>query len=118
MIAGREAGDALADRLDHARALVAEHGGRVAGRVGAAGRVEVGVADAAGGEAHQHLARPRPVELDVLDDERLGELLEYGGADLHGCADPNGSVRFPDGARLPQRSASTRAIAGLAGSTS
>ena len=59
--------------------------GRVAGRVGAAGRVEVGVTDAAGREPHEHLARPRPVELDVLDDERLGELLENGGADLHGA---------------------------------
>ena len=69
--------------LDDAGALVAEHGGRVAGGVGAAGGVEVGVADAAGGEPDEHLARAGPVELDVLDDERLGELLEHGGADLH-----------------------------------
>ena len=41
------------------------------------------MADAAGAEAHQHLAGLRPLELDVLDDERLGELLENGGADLH-----------------------------------
>ena len=65
-------------------ALVAEHRRRVSGRVGAAGRVEVGVTHAAGGEAHQHLARPWPLKLDVLDDERVGELLEDGGADLHG----------------------------------
>ena len=38
---------------------------------------------AAGGEAHEHLARPWPLKLDVLDDERVGELLENGGADLH-----------------------------------
>ena len=57
VIAGRDRGDALADALDHARALVAEHGRRVAGRVGAGGGVEVGVADAAGDEANEHLAR-------------------------------------------------------------
>ena len=88
VVAGRHARHALADLLDHARALVPEHGRGVAGGVGAAGRVEVGVADPAGREAHEHLAGSRPVELDVLDDERLGELLENGGANPHG-ADPN-----------------------------
>ena len=85
MVAGRDARHALADLLDDPGALVAEHGRGVAGRVGAARRVEVGVADAAGGEAHEHLTRSRPVELDVLDDERLGELLQNGGANLHGA---------------------------------
>ena len=42
------------------------------------------MADAAGVQAHEHLARPRPGELHVLDDERLPELLEHRGADLHG----------------------------------
>ena len=46
-----------ADRLDDAGALVAEHGR--AGRLGGAvDRVQVGVADAAGVQPHQHLARP------------------------------------------------------------
>ena len=74
---------ALADRLDDARALVAEHARRVAGRVGARGGVHVGVADAAGGEPDEHLARLRLGELDLLDDERLPELLEHCGADPH-----------------------------------
>ena len=56
VVAGRERVDAGADRLDHAGALVAEHGRRVAGGVDARGRVEVGVADAAGDQPHQHLA--------------------------------------------------------------
>ncbi len=43
------------------------------------------MADAAGGEAHEHLTRPGPVELDVLDGERLGELLQNGGANPHGA---------------------------------
>ena len=46
------------DRLDHARALVAEHR-RAAGRRRAVDRVVVGVADAAGVQPHEHLARAR-----------------------------------------------------------
>ena len=42
------------------------------------------MADAAGDEADQHLAGPRLGELDLLDDERLAELLEHRGAHLHG----------------------------------
>ena len=70
-------------RLDDAGALVAEHAGRVAGRVGAGGGVEVGVADAAGDEADEHLAGLRLGEVELLDDEGLAELLEDGGTDLH-----------------------------------
>ena len=95
MVAGRDARHALADLLDDPRALVPEHGGGVAGGIGATGGVEVGVADAAGREAHEHLTGSRPVELDLLDDERLGELLENGGANLHG-ADPNAKRQGSD----------------------
>jgi hypothetical protein len=35
-------------------------------------------------KAHEDLTRLRPCEVDVLDDERLTELLEHCGADLHG----------------------------------
>ena len=59
VVADLEVLDALAELLDDARALMAEHGGRVAGRVGAGGRVHVGVADAACHQADQHLARLR-----------------------------------------------------------
>ena len=71
------------DLLDDPRSLVAEDRRRVAGGVGAGGGVEVGVADAAGGEADQDLARLRLGELDLLDGERLAELLEDRGAHLH-----------------------------------
>ena len=73
-----------ADLLDDAGALVPEHRRRVAGRVGAGGGVEVRVADAAGDEANENLARPRLGEVDLLDDERPAELLENRSADLHG----------------------------------
>ena len=72
-----------ADRLDDAGSLVAEHRRRVAGRVGAGGRVEVGVADAAGDESDERLPGPRLGELDLLHSERLPELLEHRGAHLH-----------------------------------
>ena len=83
VVAGRDRGDPVADLLDHPGALVAEHGRRVARRIGARGRVQVGVADPAGFEPHQHLARARLGQVDLLDRQRLPELLEHGGADLH-----------------------------------
>ena len=70
VIAGRDERDAVADALDDTGALVAENARRIAGRVGAGGGVEVGVADAAGGEPHEHLAGLRLGEIDLLDDER------------------------------------------------
>ena len=86
VVAGRDERDAVTDALDDAGALVAEHAGRVAGRVGAGGGVEVGVADAAGGEPDEHLARLRLGEVDLLDDERAAELLENCCADFHGAS--------------------------------
>src|SRR5436190_11769565 len=74
MVARRERRDAGPDDLDDARALVPEHARRVAARVGAGRRVEIGVTDAAGDDADQRLARFRSLQLDVLDDERLPEL--------------------------------------------
>src|SRR5205814_10364449 len=73
------------DRLDDARALVAEHARRVAARIGARGGVEIGVAVAARREPDERLAGFRLLEPDVLDDERLPELLENCGADVQKC---------------------------------
>jgi hypothetical protein len=41
------------------------------------------VADPAGREPYEHLSRLRLGEVDLLDDERLPEVLEHGGTDLH-----------------------------------
>jgi hypothetical protein len=84
MVSRREAHAALANLFHDAGALVAQHGRRVAGRVRPAGGVEVGVAHPAGGETDQHLARAGAVEVHLLHHQWLGELLEHGGADLHG----------------------------------
>ena len=51
VVARREGRDAVTDRLDDARALMAEDGRGVTGGVDAAGGVEVGMADPAGGQA-------------------------------------------------------------------
>ena len=83
MVAGRDVGDALADGLDHAGALVAEHGRGVAGGVDAGGRVHVGVADAAGDESDERLSGARPGQLELLHDQRPAELLEQRGANPH-----------------------------------
>ena len=83
VVAGRDERHARADRLDDARALVPEHARRVAGRVGARRGVQIGVADAARGQPDERLTGLRLREVDLLDDERLPELLENSGADLH-----------------------------------
>jgi hypothetical protein len=83
VVADRERGDAGADGLDHAGALVAEDARRVPAGIGAGRGIQVGVADAAGDEPDERLARLGLGELDLLDGERLPELLEHGGADLH-----------------------------------
>ena len=57
--------------------------GEYPGRVCARGREEVGVADAAGDQPHEHLARARLGELELLYLEGRPERLEHGCADLH-----------------------------------
>ncbi len=67
------------DGLDDAGPLVTEHDRRLA-RPLAVTDVEVGVADARGGDPHSDLARPRGLELEVLEPERLAGSVEHGGA--------------------------------------
>ena len=90
---GREEGDdvvarlderhAVAHRLDDARTLVPEDAGGVAGRIGAGGRVEIGVADTAGGKPDDDLPGLRLGELHVLDDERFAKPFEHRSTNLH-----------------------------------
>ena len=60
---------ARADGVDDARALVAEHHRQVV-RPDAVDDVEIGAADARGGDAHAHLAGLRLGQLDLLDAQR------------------------------------------------
>ena len=81
VIAGLDVGDIVADRLDHAGRLVAEHA-RGGERIQALHEMQVGVAEAGEGGAHQHLAALQRRVLHVLDGERLMRLVEDGC--LHG----------------------------------
>jgi hypothetical protein len=82
VVARLQRGDARSDRLDHSCALVPEHARRIPARVGTGRRVEVGMADAAGDDPNERLALLRLLQLDVLDDERLPELLQDCCADV------------------------------------
>jgi len=93
VVADLQVAHALADRLDDARALVAEHRRGVARRVDARGGVHVRVADAACDEAHEHLTGARLRELELLHDERLSELLEYCGTHAHAAQSTAGPAR-------------------------
>ena len=95
--------DVLADGLDDARALVTEDARHVAARIGARGRVQVRVADAAGDEADERLSRLRLGEVHVLDDERLPELLEHCGADPHAAPSVDAGRRLSPGCHPPTR---------------
>ena len=69
MIADREPAHALAELLDHPRALVPEHD-RLR-RMAAGMLVQVGVADAGRDEAHAHLARARLFLLELFERGRI-----------------------------------------------
>jgi hypothetical protein len=62
---------------------VAENRRLIAGRIGTGSRVQVRVADPARDEPDEHLARLRLRQVDLLDDERLPELLENCGPNPH-----------------------------------
>ena len=72
--------------------LMAEHHGQRARAIAVDGR-KVGVAEAGGADAHQDLVLARRVQVQRLDDERLGHgigarlfhLVDDGGADFHGA---------------------------------
>jgi hypothetical protein len=86
VVAGLDRGDTVADLLDDSSALVSEHRRRVARRIGARGGVEIGVAHTAGDETHERLPGPGLGEIDLLDGERLPELLEHRRANPHRTA--------------------------------
>jgi hypothetical protein len=85
VVAGHEARDARAHVDDDARALVAEDDREQALRIGPRARELVGVADAGGLDLDEDLAGLGPVELDVLDDERLASLVTDGGTGAYGA---------------------------------
>ena len=108
VVAGRDVVDALPHGLDDAGALVPEHHRHAAGAEVAVGEVEVGVAHAGGGDAHEQLAGARRLELDLLDGERRVVGVQDGGADPHAtrCASSasrSGDDAEPGPVRRPDR---------------
>ena len=83
VVALRDERHIVAHPLDDACALVpSTHGAYPLGSAPGS-CVEIRVADAARDEPDEHFAGLRLCEVHILDDERLPELLEHGGADLH-----------------------------------
>jgi ubiquinone biosynthesis protein len=78
MVAGRDSGHALADRLDHSGALMAEDR-RPRVRVDPIDDVEVGVANAARGHANGDLPSARRIDVDVLYPKRLAGFVQDRG---------------------------------------
>ena len=109
VVAGLEQGHAGTDGLDHPGPLVTEHGRRITRGVDAGGGVEVGVADAAGDQAHQRLALLGLGQLELLNRERLPELLQHRRAHSHRaivCERALGRqavARWPPGRQSSQR---------------
>ncbi len=83
MVSGNDVCDAVSHRLHDACALVPHHRGPLARAEVAVREANVGVADADRGDAHEHLARLRRVEIDVLDRDRVAGLAQDRGADPH-----------------------------------
>ena len=73
MVADREPGDALADLLDYACALVAADD-RVPDRDVTGAQVVIGVAQSRGRELDKDLAGPRLVQVKLYDLERLSRV--------------------------------------------
>ena len=86
VVAGRDRHHALADRSTTPAPSCPRTVGAYPDGSTPGGGVHVGVAHAAGDEPDQHLASPGIGQLELADDERAAELLQYGGANLHvGC---------------------------------
>jgi hypothetical protein len=65
-----------AEGLDHARRLVAEHGGKL-DALSRAPHMEITGADAAGRNPHPHLALPRRAHHDLLDPRKRTRLVDH-----------------------------------------
>jgi hypothetical protein len=101
MIPDRETANALAQRFDHARAFMAEHD-RLR-RVAAGMLVQIGMADADGYNAYQHLAGARRLEFELFEAWFGQAGAADGGGYAHDAQLFSSSFR-----RRPESSASKR----------
>ena len=101
VVAERDRADPLTDGLHDTRTLMSEHGGRVSRRIDSRSAVHVGVTHTTGDEPDQHLARPWVSQVQLLDDERTGELLQHRGAYPHEAPYPPLALTFSKMAVIP-----------------
>jgi len=83
VIARLQAGDAGADFEDNTGPFMAENGWKQPLRIGARQGELIGVADAAGLDLHQHLARLGAFKIELDDFEGLLRGKGNGGTSLH-----------------------------------
>jgi hypothetical protein len=76
VIPRRDPDDILANRLDDARALVAQDHRPSTGPEGAVGQMEIRVTDSRRRHTHKHLAPAGRVEQDRLDADRVAGLAQ------------------------------------------
>jgi hypothetical protein len=76
VVAGLDIGDVLADRLDDARAFMAEHD---RGRIEPLDEMQIGMAQPGKGGAQHHFAAPRLFQRHLLDRQRLIRRVQHGG---------------------------------------
>src|SRR5207245_404212 len=84
VITGSHQRHAGADGLHQAGALVAEHDRHGIDEL-TLDHLEVGVAETAGPELHQHVVGPERLQRQTLDDEGLADLVEHGGPERGGA---------------------------------
>ena len=86
VIPGLHVGHHVPHRLHHAGGFVPENGGQRVG-VGAIGEVQIGVAHAGSGGAHEHLPGAGLGHLHILNDERFVRFVQNGC--FHACSLPS-----------------------------
>ncbi len=84
MIAGLDGRHLGADRLDDTGALMAQHDRPVEREPSdAVDDMQIAMAHAGRGGAHQDLARPWLIDLDLLDRQRCMHFAKYGSSGFH-----------------------------------
>ena len=101
--------DAGADRLDHARRLVAVDRRQLAAP-GAVDIEDVAVADRAGGDPDQDLAGAGLGEFDRLDGQRRAEGAADGGSGFHGSKSRRNGRRLGEAAKSRARGETSSAV--------
>jgi hypothetical protein len=83
MVAGFHPCDVWADLLDDAGPFMAKHDRKRVGEC-ALHHLQVGMAQAAGPHADQHVLPFQAQQFNLLDPQRVADLVQYGCLEFHG----------------------------------